>query len=382
VSREEEHTFRGKPKMTESPSLIAFHLPQFHPIPENDRWWGKGFTEWTNVTRAKPMFVGHDQPHLPADLGFYDLRLPEARAAQAELAREYGIHGFCYYHYWFNGRRLLERPFNDILDSGEPDFPFCLCWANEPWSRRWLGEERDILMPQSHSPEDDLAHGRWLARAFADRRYIRVDDRPVFLVYRPAHLAEPLAAVARIREAVMGEGLPNPLMVGVDAHCPGTDCRTFGFDLTMAFEPQLGVLPMFMRDGSNVRRLVQNAIRRGVPNGRLKLYDEGEARRTIKRIARPFPHYRCAFVSWDNSPRRGADGIIMVGGSPELFEADLRSTIESARGDGPPGDAIVFVNAWNEWAEGNHLEPDRKHGRAYLEAVRKVVLASAGGSHD
>src|SRR5690349_15951572 len=161
---------------------IAFYLPQFHPIPENDLWWGTGFTEWTNVAGARPLFPGHYQPHVPADLGFYDLRLPETRAAQAALARQYGLSGFCYYHYWFAGRRLLERPVNDILASGQPDFPFCLCWANEAWSRRWLGEARDVLMPQQYSVDDDLQHIRWLARAFADPRYVRVNGRPIFLV--------------------------------------------------------------------------------------------------------------------------------------------------------------------------------------------------------
>jgi lipopolysaccharide biosynthesis protein len=174
---------------------ICFHLPQYHPIRENDEWWGKGFTEWANVTRTRPRFKDHYQPHLPADLGFYDLRLPEARQAQADLARQHGIHGFCYYHYWFNGRRLLERPFNEILASGQPRFPFCLCWANENWTRRWDGQERDILLEQNYGDEDDLNHIRWLANAFRDPRYIRIQGKPIFLVYRLSRLPNPARTV-------------------------------------------------------------------------------------------------------------------------------------------------------------------------------------------
>src|SRR3954447_1517209 len=162
---------------------LAFYLPQFHPIPENDEWWGQGFTEWTNVTRARALFRGHHQPHLPADLGYYDLRLPETRALQASLAASHGIDGFCYYHYWFKGRRLLERPFADVLASGEPDFPFALCWANENWTRKWNGRDEDVLLAQDYSPADDLEHIRALAPAFADKRYIRIDGRPLLLVY-------------------------------------------------------------------------------------------------------------------------------------------------------------------------------------------------------
>ncbi len=187
--------------------LLAFYLPQFHPIPENDEWWGRGFTEWTNVTRARPLFPGHYQPQLPADLGFYDLRLPESRLAQAELARAHGIGAFCYYHYWFNGRRILQRPFDEMLSSGQPDFPFCLCWANENWTRAWDGMEREVLLGQRYSAEDDLDHIRWLCNAFADPRYLRINGRPLFLVYRIEDLPDPAATAERWRAEARALGI-------------------------------------------------------------------------------------------------------------------------------------------------------------------------------
>src|SRR5665647_256742 len=186
---------------------IAMYLPQFHPIPENDEWWGKGFTEWTNVAKAKPLFKGHYQPHLPADLGFYDLRLEESRIAQAEMAKVNGIYGFCYYHYWFNGKRILERPFQEIFETGKPDFPFMLCWANENWTRTWDGGNHHILLEQKHSPEDDRNHIKALIPYFKDSRYIRVDNKPVFSVYR-ASLFPDISNTIRIwREEAEKEGL-------------------------------------------------------------------------------------------------------------------------------------------------------------------------------
>jgi len=355
--------------------LIAFYLPQFHPIPENDAWWGAGFTEWTNVTRAKPLFPGHYQPHIPGHLGFYDLRLPETRTAQAELAEAHGIEGFCYWHYWFEGKRLLERPFQEVLSSGEPDFPFCLAWANESWSRRWLGEEKDILQAQRYSLGDDVTHARWLSRAFADDRYMRVRGRPLFLIYRPADLPNPLKTTEIIREQSVKNGAGEPYLLGIDAHCPGVDCRRLGFDGTLVFAPQLGFLPEFMEDGRTLAKWRRN-LKLGVRSSKLKLYDSITARRLMGGPRRDFPVYPCVFVGWDNTPRRSEHAII-IESDVGAFENDLREKIVAVS-QRDPEERIVFVNAWNEWAEGNHLEPDLKHGLAYLDACRRAGRGADG----
>lgn len=361
--------------------LIAFYLPQFHPILENDTWWGRGFTEWTNVCQAKPLFREHYQPRLPADMGFYDLRVPETRAAQAELAREHGIEGFCYWHYWFQGRRLLWRPFNDVLQSGEPDFPFCLAWANEPWSRRWLGEEEDVLVAQTYSDDDDVRHIQWLLQAFADRRHITINGRPLFLIYRPRHLPDPQRTTDVFRTECVKAGLPEPFLVGIDAHCQNFDCRSIGFDGTLSFEPQLGILPGAFRpdsssnDGASLSKLLRN-LRLGIFSNRLKIYDDEEARRLMFRRKPEFPYYPSIFVGWDNTPRRRKNAIVVINGTPNRF-AEYLSAMIRAVADRPFDDRLVFINAWNEWAEGNYLEPDLKSGRAYLEAVRKAAGGSA-----
>jgi lipopolysaccharide biosynthesis protein len=355
--------------------VIAFYLPQFHPIPENDECWGRGFTEWTNATRATPQFPGHDQPHLPADLGFYDLRLPEARAAQADLARGYGIHGFCYYHYWFDGKRLLERPFNEVLASGEPDFPFCLCWANEPWSRRWDGSEHEIICAQRYSREEDLRHIRWLAEAFRDPRYIRVEGKPLFLVYRATHLPDSRATTRLWRDECDRLGIGPVFLATVQAF---SEERNFspeelGFDATVEFAPQWDRVGPRLHFHGRRNRILR----------RLRLLSPGYHRhrvhsyRELARLAmeKPLPSYelfRCVTPMWDNSPRRAQGAYIFHGSTPELYENWLHFVLGQTMSK-PQSRRLAFVNAWNEWAEGNHLEPCQRWGIGYLEATRRAL---------
>jgi lipopolysaccharide biosynthesis protein len=355
-----------------TPQLLAFHLPQYHPIPENDEWWGRGFTEWQNVARAVPLFSGHYQPHLPANLGFYDLRLPEVRHQQANLARQYGISGFCYYHYWFNGKQLLERPFNEILSSGKPDFPFCLCWANESWSRRWIGDDKEILIHQSYSETDDINHANYLALAFGDHRYIKINGRPLFLIFRPGELPDPKQVLKTFRDVSNANGLLDPYFVAVDAHKVGYDFRKDGFDSILAFSPQLAVSqPEAFQDGRTFRKFKRN-IFNGIVSSTLKIFDDEKERSKMEQISRQYPYIPSCFVSWDNSARRGRNGIIYANHSPSLFEKYLRRAIAIGI-EHPHGHGLTFINAWNEWAEGNHLEPDLKYGLAYLETCKKVL---------
>jgi Glycosyltransferase WbsX len=363
---------------------IAFHLPQFHPIPENDEWWGKGFTEWTNVVTTQPRFRGHYQPHLPADLGFYDLRLPEARAAQAELAASYGIHGFCYYHYWFNGHQVLERPVNEMWKSGEPDFPFCLCWANEPWSRRWDGSNEEVLLEQRYSPSDDLAHIRTLIPFFHDRRYIRVMDRPFFAVYRASGLPDPRRTTDLWRREAERAGLKGLFLGRVESHYESGDPRDIGFDSSLAFEPrfsELGRFQIFRRKWWH-----RHTLGTGEPVFRDNVVYKYEdlVRRALTEPVPAYSRIPCVCPGWDNSPRRKTGAVIFLNSTPELYERWLREIVnrQAARAgiDGNSGispESLVFINAWNEWAEGNHLEPCQKWGRAYLEATRRVLRVIA-----
>ncbi len=361
------------------PRVLAFYLPQFHPIPENDRWWGRGFTEWTNVTRARPLFRGHYQPHLPADLGFYDLRLPEVRQAQADLAREYGLHAFCYYHYWFNGKRLLNRPFDEVLESGRPDFPFCLCWANEHWTRKWDGRDDEVLMRQEHSLEDDRAHIEHLLRAFEDTRYVKVDGKPLFLVYRTELLPDPRRTADLWRQTVQKAGFPDLYLVRVESFRSDVDPKAIGFDAALEFAPDKAVVqPTLKRSRPGlipiVRAMLGQAGLLGSPQHDHRIYSFDElvdgmlAKPTV-----PYTRFRCVSPGWDNSARRAEGAIMFVGSTPQLYEAWLRAIVQQTLVIHHGDERLIFVNAWNEWAEGNHLEPDQLWGRAYLDATARAL---------
>jgi hypothetical protein len=368
--------------------LIAFYLPQFHPTPENDEWWGRGFTEWTNVSKAKPLFPGHYQPHLPADLGFYDLRVPESRAAQAELARRAGIEGFCYWHYWFGGRRLLERPFNEVLASGEPDFPFCLAWANDSWKSHWYGAEKRMLIEQTYPGRDDHEkHFLTLLPAFKDPRYIRVHGRPMFTIFRPKGLPETGAFVEQWQDLAGRNGLPGVHFVAhLFDHELDFDWKAAGYGGAVVTN-ELKVMR---------RRFWQIAQERYRTHG-LGDAAAGTARILWHRVWQRvlgWPggvhRYRDAMLffkseaglkagcypsvvpGWDNTPRAGPKGIALTGSTPELFAAHLHDIL-AAVADRPVEDRIVFIKSWNEWAEGNYLEPDRKFGHGYLDAVRSAL---------
>jgi len=359
----------------EPPKLITFYLPQYHPIPENDRWWGKGFTEWRNVVKAKPLFPGHYQPHFPSDLGFYDLRSEETRIVQAELASEYGIHGFCFYHYWFNGKRLLERPVEEMLSSGTPDFPFCLCWANENWTRRWDGEDKHVLIEQKYSEEDDRNHIRDLFRFFKDERYIRINGKPLFLVYRTENIPDPARMAEIWRQEARREGIGELYLMRVESI--GTcDPAEINFDAALEFAPdwwnkgrQLNIYP---RQGNETKE-------------ELEKYDEIHSSNHIHSydnlvatmLEKPLPDYKwlqCVTPSWDNTARRKEGAHIFLDSTPDKYQRWLEIAVASAKKRLDGDEKIVFINAWNEWAEGNHLEPDQQFGHAYLRATRSALF--------
>lgn len=349
--------------MSKPARIVAFYLPQYHPIPENDEWWGKGFTEWTNSTKAKPLFHGHYQPHFPADLGFYDLRVPETRQAQADMARTYGIDAFCYYHYWFGGRRLLERPFEEVLRSGEPNFPFCLCWANATWSGIWHGNPGRILMEQTYPGRSDYeAHFAELLPAFKDPRYLRVDGKPLFIIYKPRDVPNLTEAVVQFRQMAEDAGLPGLYLVGV-AHRDNWKPTANGLDAVIVQNlPGLnGRIPL---------RYPLLKLKARLGKHRLSIYDYEELIATfVPESTSELDHIPCLIPSWDNTPRSNMNGLIMEGSTPALFRKSVRQALDNVTKK-PNEHRLVFLKSWNEWAEGNHMEPDRRFGHGYLEALR------------
>ncbi len=374
--------------------IIALYLPQFHPIPENDEWWGKGFTEWTNVAKAKPLFRGHYQPRIPADLGFYDLRLPEVREQQAELAREAGIEGFCYYHYWFgNGKQLLERPFNEVLTSGKPDFPFCLCWANHDWTNKTWKKGSSIrrdsmIMQMQYSMEDHRQHFMSVLPAFKDPRYIRVDDKPLFAVWAPRDIPDVSAFIDLWQQLARENGLPGIHFVGYTQNSSGrsvkdghwtlwdpnqasehySDLLGRGFDAVMSSglgraqsicHGKWSMLWFHLKNQTFLHSMLRTDYAKVMNH----YYVPEDAWENV---------YPTLLPQWDRTPRAGIKTDPLVGSTPELFQHSVEDALHLVK-DKQPQHQILFLKAWNEWGEGNYVEPDMKFGHGYLQAIRNAV---------
>ncbi|EGJ51981.1 glycoside hydrolase family 99-like domain-containing protein [Desulfocurvibacter africanus] len=363
------HEFERVPAgMDRRVRLIAFYLPQFHPIPENDKHWGKGFTEWNNVVKARPVFTGHYQPRLPGELGFYDLRVKDVLRRQMELARQYGIHGFCLHHYWFFGRKLLRTPLEHILADKSLDLPFCLHWANESWSRRWDGRvDSELLIRQRHSPEDDIRFIKDIEPALRDERYIRIDGKPLLGVYRADEFPDLRATAERWREYCVRAGI-GEIYLAMSQSFRNKDPRPYGFDAAVEYPPHDLCAP-FVKE----KRQILDEQYGGV----IRLY--ADAADFYLGQDAPFKRFRGVAPAWDNSPR-SRFGQILADSSPTLYqrwlEGACRRTLDEHAGD----ERIVFINAWNEWAESAYLEPDGRYGYAYLNATARTLQRLSGAS--
>lgn len=347
---------------------ICFYLPQFHPIPENDKWWGEGFTEWTNVRPAKPQFEGHYQPHVPGELGYYNLLEAGVQKRQVELAKMYGIGGFCFYFYWFHGHRLLEDPILRYLADSSLDLPFCLCWANENWSRRWDGSEQDILIAQDHSPQDDLAFIEYISIYLKDPRYIRIGGKPLVLLYRPDLLPDISGTVFRWRKWCRENGI-GEIYLAYTQSFEKSDPGSFGFDAAVEFPPNNACPREVIRDGVPFNEDFSG-----------KTYDICSLSEQSFDYSKPdYKLFRSVCPSWDNTARKKSRGTIFCNGSPSIYRKWLRNAVRETIASFPEADErLVFINAWNEWAEGAHLEPDEKYGYAWLDATRRALAGSHG----
>lgn len=349
---------------------LAIYLPQFHPIPENDAAWGDGFTEWTNVKKAVPLFDGHYQPHEPHDsIGYYDLSNPEVLVKQAAMAKEHGIYGFAFYHYWFNGKRLLNKPIDNMLELGKPDFPFCFIWANENWTKRWDGKDKEIIIKQNYSFEDDKQHIQFLCEnVFNDKRYITIDGKPVFIVYR-TELFPDIKQTAQIwREEAKKYGFVDIYLIRVENFIAGIDPKDIGFDAAMEFAPNgKDSIPSEIYVSSNVY---------------LNILDYSN---TIINMINKEIDYKCfrtVFASWDNTPRRKINSIAFNNIHPLAFEYFLKRTIEYTIKNLDSQERLLFINAWNEWGEGCHIEPDKLNGFKHLESCRKLLKSNTANLSD
>lgn len=343
---------------------IAFYLPQFHRVTENDLWWGQGFTEWTNVAKGKPNFDGHYQPHIPKDLGFYDLANVEVMREQATLAEQYGLHGFCFYYYRFkNGRRILEKPLSNYIES-DINFPFCYCWANENWTKTWDGLDKEILLEQNHDSHDDIDFINEIMPSLKDERYIKVDGKPMLLVYRVDLFKDIKKTVKRWREIAIEQGLPGLHLCAVQFYGID-DPNDYGFDAAVEFPPHKYIGPE--NRPNEPLNITNPKFTGGVVDYRKMLAQ------SLNRVDPGYKLYRGIIPSWDNTARRQDSGHTIINSSPRLYNLWLSYLRDYTRKRFKDDEQYVFINAWNEWAEGAHLEPDLKYGQAYLEETLKAV---------
>ena len=379
------------------PRLIAYYLPQFHPTPLNDSWWGKGYTEWRSVTQARPLFRGHYQPHEPADFGYYDLRLPEIRELQAEYAKKYGIEGFCYWHYWMgNGRMLLDRPFKEVLESGKPDFPFCLGWANHNWTNRnWVKHSAFLkeknLVEMIYTEDDYISHFHHVLPAFKDARYITVDEKPLFYIFAPDDIPDYPVFCAIWQKLAKQNGLKGIHFVAntqnMNVHfrnqetgkyvIPRTDesAAIYRKYLDVGFDAvaSRGDFRAELLSTGHLSRILQKIMSKFFKFEILKKYDYSQIIKYLFVKEDEWENvYPCVIPNWDRSPRAGKEAVIYDKSTPELFKKSLLNAFEMVKNKSPEHQ-IIFIKSWNEWGEGNHLEPDLKYGCRYLEVIREAI---------
>lgn len=356
-----------------STKIIAFNLPQFHPIPENDKWWGAGFTEWRNVAKARPLFHGHRQPNLPGELGFYDMRLQETQEQQGELAAWAGIDAFCYYHYWFAGRLLLQQPLERLIARDTPKLPFCLCWANHSWTNHWAGISDDIIVEQTYPGEEDHRnHYLYLRRFFNDERYLKVNGKLVLVIFRPNDIPEVAKFIDQLQQWSKQDGLGELFIIGLDHDHALLGA---GFD-ALAPHSLNNALAAYLKGCRRyiqmMRRLLWRYPRWVIDYTVLDRYFENHKYDGLTMLPTAMPN-------WDNTPRIGRRGLVFVNCSPENFAKHLRRSVSGFKNTDDGKDRIIFVKSWNEWAEGNYLEPDLTYGRGWLEAVREFAVEIKNG---
>ncbi|MCI9286566.1 MAG: glycosyl transferase [Clostridia bacterium] len=368
--------------------IIAFYLPQFHTFPENDKWWGKGFTEWTNTKKAKPLFKGHNQPRTPLNENYYNLLDDEVKKRQVKLAKENGIYGFCYYHYWFkNGKKLMEKPVEQMLKNKEIDMPFCLSWANEPWSRRWDGSENEIIMPQEYGEKEEWKkHFLYLYEFFKDERYIKIDGNPLFIIYKPELIPNlnemidywnELAQQNNFKKIVFAYQYPTFYYLKNK-----DDSRfTYGIqfepffsngDIEYTMKNKKEKICFLIKNFDILFRKIKNKVYKMLHLDKPNLYSY---KKTWKRLLNNKPvndkMIPGAFVDWDNTARRGKNATCYLGANPSKFKTYMKKLVKKTQKE--YNKDMIFINAWNEWAEGAYLEPDEKYGYQYLEAIKELI---------